>query len=1737
MFRGAWNSGTSYVLDDLVYRNGSGWIALRANQNVTPLAGADWSLLVLQGAIGLTGPKGDPGGGSGIGFRGNWSSLINYTTNESVVFLGSAWIARRNNQNVTPVEGLDWTVLAQQGDPGAQGPQGPQGIQGNVGPQGSKGIVFKGSWSSSANYVTDDAVLQGGSAWLARRSNQNVTPVEGADWTQLVQQGDTGSAGPQGVTGAQGPVGPTGPKGDKGNTGTAGPVGPIGATGPQGAKGIAFRGAWGSAISYVADDAVAHQGSAWLAKRANQNVPPVEGADWTELVQKGDTGSAGPQGVTGAQGSVGPVGPKGDKGDTGTAGPVGPIGATGPQGQKGIAFRGAWGSAIGYIVDDAVAHQGSAWLAKRASQNVAPVEGDDWTLLAQKGDPGPQGPQGSVGPQGATGPVGPQGSAGVVGPKGATGSTGSQGPVGVAGPVGPRGLTFQGEWSSSANYAANDAVSHQGSAWLAKRANQNISPVEGADWTLLAAKGDTGPQGQQGVVGAQGSAGPTGPQGSKGDTGPVGPVGVTGTPGPIGAQGPKGLMFRGAWNSGTSYVLDDLVYRNGSGWIALRASQNVTPVAGADWSLLVLQGAPGLIGPKGDPGGGSGIGFRGNWTSVINYTTNESVVFQGSAWIARRNNQNVSPVEGLDWTVLAQQGDPGAQGPQGPPGIQGNVGPQGSKGIVFKGSWSSSANYLADDAVINSGSAWLARRSNQNVTPVEGADWTQLVQKGDTGSAGPQGITGAQGPVGSAGAKGDKGDTGTAGPVGPIGAIGPQGLKGIAFRGAWGSAISYVADDAVAHQGSAWLAKRANQNVPPVEGADWTLLAQKGDTGPQGPQGNVGPIGPTGPQGIKGDTGATGPAGTTTADGLVSGTLADTRLSANVVLLNRHQIFTGSNAFSGVVNATNSANRFGGAFSGNGAGLTNLAASAVGGQLSAASIPALDAAIITSGIISVNRVPNLNATHINAGVFAVARIPDLDAAKIGSGTLADARLDAGIARVTAVDAGLMNVSNTLSGRLLGTNTALTGVINAETGARIAAIAQAINDLLAGTNQWSGSNTFAGVARLTNVNNQVNGTFTGNGGGLTNLAAANVNGTLATTNIPDLDAAKLTSGTLNTARIPSLDAAQIGNGTLADARLDAGIARVTAVDAGLLNVSNTLSGRLLGTNTALTGVINAETGARITAIAQAINDLLTGTNQWSGSNTYAGVLRATNVNNQVNGAFTGNGGGLTNLSAGAVGGLLSVASIPALDAAIITSGTLSVNRIPDLDATKIVSGTFASARIPSLDASIIGSGTLVDARLGSAIARTTDLNGASNSLSGRIVSTNDSLVTQLAGLNTTLSTRIDTLSNEVANARLASLTAVSIDSADTNLTGLGYQSFSTIASSPWSNGSTTDAPGARSGQSGIWTGTDFILWGGLSSGGTHLDAGAKYDPVEDAWSAVSPIDVPAARSQHSAIWSGQEMIVWGGLSAVGRLNSGGRFNPTNSVWVPTTTTGAPSARNGHVSIWTGSRMVTWGGINTGGLLNDGGNYDPAANTWASVITNGAPAARSGTTVVWTGDKMIVWGGEGVGGELNTGGRLVFSNPETPSSWQTIATTGAPSARKGHSAIWTGTRMIIWGGGQGGTVLADGATYDPAADAWSAISTNGAPSARSGHSALWTGTEMLIFGGSIASGETATGFAYNPATDQWRALSTAGNPTARTGASSVWTGTELLTFGGTAGGSPVASLQRLNPQPTFYFYRKP
>lgn len=176
---------------------------------------------------------------------------------------------------------------------------------------------------------------------------------------------------------------------------------------------------------------------------------------------------------------------------------------------------------------------------------------------------------------------------------------------------------------------------------------------------------------------------------------------------------------------------------------------------------------------------------------------------------------------------------------------------------------------------------------------------------------------------------------------------------------------------------------------------------------------------------------------------------------------------------------------------------------------------------------------------------------------------------------------------------------------------------------------------------------------------------------------------------------------------------------------------------------------------------------------------------------------------------------------------------------------------------------------------------------------------------------------------------------------------------------------------------------------------------------------------------------------------------------------------------HSAVWTGDRMIVWGGCKDseqalegcGTYLKSGGIYDPSADRWTRTDESTAPEARAYHSAVWTGQKMLIWGGctRGAGCQdyLTTGA----SFDPARNIWRQTASAATIGlrGRTNHATAWTGTRLLIWGGQTGvntpgaqAEALGDGGLYDPAADLWTPVATDeNTPAPRSFHTATWTG----------------------------------------------------------------------------------
>lgn len=336
--------------------------------------------------------------------------------------------------------------------------------------------------------------------------------------------------------------------------------------------------------------------------------------------------------------------------------------------------------------------------------------------------------------------------------------------------------------------------------------------------------------------------------------------------------------------------------------------------------------------------------------------------------------------------------------------------------------------------------------------------------------------------------------------------------------------------------------------------------------------------------------------------------------------------------------------------------------------------------------------------------------------------------------------------------------------------------------------------------------------------------------------------------------------------------------------------------------------------------------------------------------------------------------------------------------------------------------------------------------------------------------------------------------------------------------------TSSPPDDRTGNVLIWTGTELIVWGGLA--GNLVNSGERYDPVVDVWYAMTGANAPEARTEATAVWTGTEMIVWGGSAGSKTLNTGGRYNPTTDSWTETSMANVPLPRSGHTAIWTGKEMIVWGGMALQNNIETGGRYDPSTDRWTPISMNHGLLPRKWHTAVWTGKEMIIWGGIYlfVGGSYDDGARY---DPSTD-AWSAINTDNAPTARYHHSAIWTNSEMIIWGGLGPGGLTNTGSRYDPVYDDWTPTDVQSAPTPRQSACTVWTGQEMLVWGGGQPGGAL-----YSPIANIWVTISTQNAPTSSTVTQGVWTGEFLYVWGGIS----TVNAARYDPASDSWFITSP
>ncbi len=317
---------------------------------------------------------------------------------------------------------------------------------------------------------------------------------------------------------------------------------------------------------------------------------------------------------------------------------------------------------------------------------------------------------------------------------------------------------------------------------------------------------------------------------------------------------------------------------------------------------------------------------------------------------------------------------------------------------------------------------------------------------------------------------------------------------------------------------------------------------------------------------------------------------------------------------------------------------------------------------------------------------------------------------------------------------------------------------------------------------------------------------------------------------------------------------------------------------------------------------------------------------------------------------------------------------------------------------------------------------------------------------------------------------------------------------------------------------VWTGSKMLVFG--SEPGKPVNLAAAYDPASNSWrGSARPLGPNGSYlGNYSAVWTGKEMLVWGAFDYEA-------YNPATNQWrrLPD----RPGIGHaGGIVVWTGREMIGWGGGCCGDAFSDGVAYNPATNTWRNLPAS--PLAGSQHPLgVWTGRELIVFVGD-----LSPDGkpwparlaRAAAYDPTT-NTWRRIAPLPAP--RNGANVVWDGHEILVVGGAgaPSGDKLPPAATvgfaYDPATNRWRRLPPM--ESGRVGAAAVWTGNRLLLWGGSETTNADDPvipphGLAFDPRANRWSPLPQAPllgrlDPTA------VWTGRAMIVWGGEKSGKKV------------------
>ena len=220
-------------------------------------------------------------------------------------------------------------------------------------------------------------------------------------------------------------------------------------------------------------------------------------------------------------------------------------------------------------------------------------------------------------------------------------------------------------------------------------------------------------------------------------------------------------------------------------------------------------------------------------------------------------------------------------------------------------------------------------------------------------------------------------------------------------------------------------------------------------------------------------------------------------------------------------------------------------------------------------------------------------------------------------------------------------------------------------------------------------------------------------------------------------------------------------------------------------------------------------------------------------------------------------------------------------------------------------------------------------------------------------------------------------------------------------------------------------------------------GTAFDPCANAWSPLAETTALARVEPWPSEGRDRPYLPLGSNGSIDPFDKVSVWDTARKAWVVVESVKPLAPRSLYAVAWAGQRLMVWGGWSTGvGVFGDGAVLDIARKTWKTMATAGAPSPRfAPAAVAWTGSRLLVWGGRFQGADYRTLRVIDGGAAYDPAGdrWTPMSSVNAPSPRAEATVVWTGRRLVVWGGAPlpGGTPLADGGVYDPATDRWTRL----------------------------------------------------------------------------------------------------